>query len=140
MTREILHDLGFIGHYLHIHTGGRGGKQFMLATLHENCGHLTQRDLLERTNISPAALSEVLAKLEGEGFIVREPCTHDRRQLTIELTPEGEVAAARIRKERQQFEEKSLACLAPEEQAQLKVLLDRLTVYWQHMEKEEVSA
>ena len=140
MTREILHDLGFFGHYLHIHTGGRGGKQFMLATLHESGGRLTQRELLERTNISPAALSEVLAKLEGEGFIEREPCTHDRRQLTIELTSEGEVAAARIRKERQQFEERSLACLTPAEQKQLKVLLHKLATHWRQIEKEEVSA
>lgn len=140
MTREILHDLGFFGHYLHMHTGGRGGKQFMLATLHKNGGHLTQRELLDRTNISPAALSEVLAKLEGEELIVREPCTHDRRQLLIELTPQGEVCAARMCAEREQFEEEALACLTIEEQEQLKVLLDKLAVHWRHMEVKGVNA
>lgn len=140
MTRELLHDLGFFGHYLHVHTGGRGGKQFVLATLHKSGGQLTQRELLERTNISPAALSEVVTKLEGEGLISREPCEHDRRQLLIELTPEGEGCAARMRQEREAFEDEAFACLTPDEQDQLVTLLARLKDHWKHLEESEVSA
>lgn len=140
MTKDILRDLGFFGHYLHVHAGGRGGKQFVLGELSKSDGELTQRDLLVRTNISPAALSEVLAKLEGEGLISRKPCEHDRRQLTIELTSEGEVLAARRRLEREEFERRAFSCLEPEEQEQLKVLLDRLVTHWKHIENEEVGA
>lgn len=140
MTNAILHDLGFFGHYLHVHAGGRGGKQFVLTTLHKSGGQLTQRELLERTNISPAALSEVLAKLEGGGFIAREPYEHDRRQLLIELTEEGEICAARTFKERKQFEEDALACLTDDEQAQLETLLARLKDHWKRLEEGEVSA
>ncbi|MBR3224098.1 MAG: MarR family transcriptional regulator [Atopobiaceae bacterium] len=139
MKREILHDLGFFGHYLHIHAGGRGGKQFVLAVLHKSGGKLTQRELLEHTNISPAALSEVLAKLEGEGLIARKPCTHDRRQLTIELTQAGKVKAACMRKKRDEFEQQAFACLDQREQEQLKDLLDRLVVHWKKLEDSEVN-
>ena len=139
MTKEILHDLGFFGHYLHIHAGGRGGKQFVLAVLHKSGGKLTQRELLEHTNISPAALSEVLSKLEGEGLIARKPCAHDRRQLTIELTQAGEIKAACMRKKRDEFERQALACLDHREQEQLKDLLDRLVIHWKKLEESEVS-
>ncbi|MDO4797507.1 MAG: MarR family transcriptional regulator [Coriobacteriales bacterium] len=137
MTREILHDLGFFGHYLHMHAGGRGGKQFVLTNLHKNGSTLTQRELLERTNTSPAALSEVLAKLESGGLIVREPYEHDKRQLQIELTQEGEVCAAQMFEQREQFEQRALACLSADEQAQLKELLERLIEHWNHLDEEK---
>ena len=140
MTREILRNLGFFGHYLHIHAGGRGGKQFVLAALHKSDGMLTQRELLERTNISPAALSEVVAKLEGEGLLTREPYEQDRRQQLIRLTAKGEVLAERICAERDEFEQNALGCLSQEEQAQLKDLLDRLAQHWKHLEDGEVNA
>ena len=142
MTRELLHDLGFFGHYLHMHAGGRGGKQFVLTTLHKNSGQLTQRELLERANISPAALSEVVAKLECEGLITREPYKHDRRQLVIELTEEGRYCAERFCKERETFEHNAFACLTPEETQQLQHTLSRLKDHWKQLEKdkEEVSA
>ncbi len=140
MTKEILHDLGFFGHYLHIHAGGRGGKQFVLIALHTNGGHMTQRELLERTNISPAAISEVVAKLESEGLIAREPCEHDRRQLLIELTPKGTDCATRMCAERNEFEQNALTCLTAEEQAQLKDMLNRLVKHWQELEERKVSA
>ncbi|MDO4805608.1 MAG: MarR family transcriptional regulator [Coriobacteriales bacterium] len=140
MTEELLHDLGFFGHYLHMHAGGRGGKQFVLATLHKSGGELTQRELLERTNISPAALSEVVAKLESEGLIAREPYQHDRRQLLIELTNAGEGCAAQMRHKREEFESRAFACLTPTEQAQLASLLAKLKEHWNQLEESEVNA
>lgn len=137
---DILHDLGFFGHYLHLHAGGRGGKQFVLVTLDKHGGHLTQRQLLEQSKISAAALSEVLGKLEGEELLKRTTCTADRRTLDIELTDLGKARAQRIRAEREQFEHDALSCLSAEEQAQLKDLLDKLVIHWKTLEDKEVVA
>ena len=140
MTREILHDLGFFGHYLHKHAGGRGGKQFVLATLHMSGGKLPQRDLLERTNTSPAALSEVLAKLEAEGLIAKEPHEHDKRQSLIVLTSKGACSAEQMCREREDFEAKALACLTPEEQQTLAGLIKTVRKHWESLEESEVRA
>lgn len=140
MTNMILRDLGFFGHYLHVHAGGRGGKPFVLTALYKSNGKLTQRELLERCNISPAALSEVLAKLEGGGLILRKTYEPDRRQLLIELTKEGEVCAEHMHRERERFEETSLSCLTPQEQTQLEDLLERLREHWTHLEENKVNA
>ena len=140
MTQELLHDLGFFGHYLHMHAGGRGGKQFALITLHKNGGQLTQRELLEHASISPAALSEVVAKLECEGLISREPYEHDRRQLLIELTARGQKNAEHLYAEREAFEREAFACLSTEEKQQLRQTLGKLKDHWKHLEKKEVNA
>jgi len=140
MTRAILHDLGFFGHFLHVHAGGRGGKQFVLTALHKHDGRLTQRELLEQSCISPAALSEVVAKLEAEGLIAREPYEHDRRQQLIELTQAGEVRAADICRQRERFEEEALSCLSDDEQEQLQLLLGKIRRHWTAMEEDEVIA
>lgn len=140
MDSDLLHDLGFFGRYLHMHVGGRGGKQSVLARLHRNNGRLTQRELLECTCISPAALSEVLTKLEAEGLVAREPYERDRRQLLIELTPKGLECATRMRRQRDEFEAKAFSCLAPEEKDQLRGLVSRLVEHWNKLEESEVSA
>ena len=139
-ANDILHDLGFFGHYLHVHAGGRGGKQFVLITLDKHGGHLTQRQLLEQSKISSAALSEVLGKLEGEELLRRTPCEEDRRTLDIELTDLGKSRAQQIRMERDQFEVDSLACFSTAERSQLKELLDRLVEHWKTLEDKEVVA
>ena len=97
-TRRALHDLGYLGHYLHVHTGGRNGRQRTLMRLLDE-GPITQRSLLDQSGVSSATLSETLAKLEAEGLLVRERSREDRRQLVLTLTDEGREAAHGIRED-----------------------------------------
>lgn len=131
----VLRHLGFFGHYLHMHEGGRGGKRFVLCTLHKQGGRITQRELLERTRVSSAALSEVLSKLESEKLITREPYEHDRRQLDIELTARGRIEADHIHHERVEFEQTAFECLTQREQADLAQMLERLAAHWKTLEE-----
>ena len=137
---DLLRDLCFFGHYLHMHAGGRGGKQFVLTTLSRNDGHLTQRELLDRSNVSAASLSEVLAKLEGEHLIRRSTCERDRRQLDIELTAEGRDWARHAREERERFEGAAFTCLTIEEQRAFGTLLSRVKDHWSTLDESEASA
>lgn len=137
---EVIHELGYFGHYLHVHEGGRGGKRTVLCLLHKCDGRITQRELLERTNLSPASISEVLAKLEAEHLIRRRPFEADRRQLSVELTRTGREAARHVRKERSDFERSALSCLTEQEQVVLDRLLGRLVTHWKSMEQREVVA
>jgi DNA-binding MarR family transcriptional regulator len=136
LARRVLHDLGFFGHYLHIHAGGRSGQQHILVRLHISGGHMTQRELQEQCSISSASLSEVLSKLEGAELIERTRSDEDRRQLDIALTDEGTRRAITILGERKAFEESCLACLSDEEQGTLIDLLDRLVEHWEELEGE----
>lgn len=92
---RVLRDLGFFGHFLHVHAGGRGGKQYILSRLLRSGGAMTQRELQEHAHVTAAALSEVLAKLETEGLVLRTRSARDRRQLDIALTEGGRVGPSR---------------------------------------------
>ncbi len=137
VEKGILHDLGYFGHFLHVHVGGRSGKQHILSKLLTNNGHHTQRELLEMSCISSAALSEVLSKLEAEGLITRTRSEQDGRQLDIVLTKAGIRHANEVVQNKLAFEKKSMEVLSPKERQQLKGMLDRLAKHWQAIESNE---
>ena len=137
---RLLHDFGFFGHYLHLHAGGRSGKQHILARLLRHGGHLTQRELFAGCQISSAALSEVLAKLEAAGLIERSRSDEDRRQQEVTLTEEGEQLAHQIQQRKWDFEAHASEVLTPDERNQLINMLDRLVDHWNSDTIEEVWA
>ncbi|MGL5174473.1 MAG: MarR family winged helix-turn-helix transcriptional regulator [Olsenella sp.] len=140
-NRRLLHDLGYFGHYLHLHAGGRGGKQFVIISLVLHGGEMSQRDLLEHACISSASLSEVLAKLEAEGLVTRTKSEEDRRLLAVALTEAGREKAEEVLEYKNRFEEESFACFDEQERTQLLDYLDRLVRHWHALEEnEEVPA
>ena len=140
LPRHVLHDLGFFGHYLHLHAGGRSGQQHILVKLHKSGGHMTQRDLQEAAGISSASISEVVAKLECAGLVAKTRSDEDRRQMEIALTEAGDARAQELIGRRRKFEAQCLACLTEEEQQQLVTLLDRLAEHWRGLEGEGACA
>ena len=140
LPRHVLHDLGFFGHYLHLHAGGRSGQQHILVMLYKSDGHMTQRDLQEAAGISSASISEVVSKLECAGLISKTRSDEDRRQVEIALTQEGVTRAQELIERRREFEGQCIACLDEDEQQQLVALLDRLVDHWRGLEGEGACA
>ena len=140
IARRILHDLGYFGHFLHVHAGGRSGKQHILVKLLKNGGSMSQRDLMENSCISSASISEVTAKLEAEGLITRTKSDSDRRQLTLELTDAGIARAEESLASKRAFEQQAFSCLDEQEQLSLLELCDRIFTHWNTIETAEKEA
>ena len=140
VERRILRRLGYFGHFLHVHAGGRGGKQFVLVRLLHCGGQLTQRELQESVGISSAALSEVLAKLEGEGLVVRTRSEQDKRQLDIALTEAGRELACEVARKKIDFEREAFEPLDQARRLELADDLDRLMEHWKLIEQKERGA
>lgn len=134
---RIMRNFGYFGYYLHMHWGGRNGKQHILVELLAHDGEMTQRDLQEVSCITSASLSEVIAKLEAEGLVTRERSETDRRQLTVTLTPEGEHRAHEVIRTRAEFEKRAFDCLGEDEKSELVAVLDRLAARWMELEKDK---
>ncbi len=134
---RIMRNFGYFGYYLHMHWGGRNGKQHILVELLAHDGEMTQRDLQEASCITSASLSEVIAKLEAEGLVTRERSETDRRQLTVTLTPEGERKAREVIRTRAEFERLAFECLSEDEKDELVSMLDRLAASWMELEKDK---
>lgn len=132
-----MRDLGYFGHFLHLHAGGRSGKQHMLERILNEGGIVGQRELQDTVPISSAALSEVLAKLESEGLVTRTRSQSDKRQLDVSLTQAGQAEAKVCAEKRARFEEEAFSVLSEEERTQLLEVLDRLMGHWQKIEEKD---
>lgn len=140
MGHKVIHDLGFFGHFLHFTAGGRSGQKHVITYLSFHDGHMSQRELQDRLEISSGALSEVLAKVEADGLIERTRSEADRRLQEVRLTERGHELALTYAEERGSFEDACLSCFDEAEQAQLLTLLDRLVDHWKALAKERGAA
>jgi DNA-binding MarR family transcriptional regulator len=73
------------------------GQGRVLAALRET-PQIGQKELTERLGMSKQSLAELLAKLEKNGLIAREPSEGDRRSVTIRLLEKGARAAEKLQK------------------------------------------
>ena len=130
-ARRLLWNLGYFGHYLHFHSGGRSGRAAIICLLAKHGGQMSQLELGTYFELKPGSLSEILAKIENAGLIERTRNPEDRRQLVIRLTKKGAQEAAQEQEARVQFRRQAFACLSEEEQNQLVEMLDKIHTHWE---------
>lgn len=130
---RILANLGFCGHYMHFHRGGRSGRAPILYLLEKHGGTMSQQALGASFDLKAGSLSEILSKMEGSGLITRTRDPQDRRQLTVSLTEAGAEAAHLETEARIRFRTRAFSNLTAEEQDQLADLLDRVRSRWEEL-------
>lgn len=108
---------------------GKGSQKRVLIVL-RSTGPITQRELTRQLDIQPGSASEVIAKLENNGLIVRTPSDSDHRTVDIALTEKGRVQAQQAAQQRQQRHEEMFACLTEEEKQTLLTLLQKISADW----------
>ena len=119
------------GRYLNHHWGDGRGSQFRALRILNEQGQLTQRQLQDLMEIQQGSLSEIVKKLEDQGFIAREREPSDRRQLLIRATEEGR-NQSRLRQEKRRRESQELMkALDSAEQERLLELLTKLLDSWE---------
>lgn len=121
--RDISHTMRFLYE-------GKGSQKRILIVLLET-GEITQRVLTERLGIQPGSASEVIAKLENAGLIVRTSSTEDRRTTVVSLTEEGKKQAMEAGEQRERRHEEMFSCLSEEEKLQLLTLLEKINQDWE---------
>lgn len=119
-------------------SGRQRGQNRILGILSEN-PEISQRALQEQLGIEPGSMSEILAKLEEKGFLVKEKDENDRRRMIIRLTEAGRAAAEAEKSEGgKPCAEEIFSSLTAEEQEQLKEMLRKLLTQW-HMERQKLK-
>ena len=90
-------------------------------------GGVRQKALVEELDISPAAVSELVSKLEKDEYVTREVDQSDKRATLIKLTDLGKARAAELADERNERFSKAFTALTDKEKDQLLKLLEKLT-------------
>lgn len=125
VPRTALGKLALCGRLAEQHRGRRRGQMHILRILEEN-GSMSQRVLQELLRIQPGSMSEIAAKLEAAGLILRERSEEDRRRVTVSITEKGKETLAAQPKGAPD----TLEPLTEEEQETLSALLDKLIAAW----------
>lgn len=119
----------FCGHLLyHRHPLNMSQNRILLMLKRE--GPLKQKDLLERMNIKPGSLSEIISKIEAGGYVVRRQCSNDKRSLELILTDAGIERAEIFAKEQRDMAKELFADLSQEEKDELFRILGMLESKW----------
>ncbi len=77
--------------------------------------------------MNPSSMSEMISKLEHDGYVKRTVDPSDKRATLITLTELGEARAAELSDERNERFSRLFANLTEEEKEQLVTLLEKLT-------------
>lgn len=107
------------------------GQARILQLLQERDG-TSQKELQEQLGIQPGSMSEIAAKLEGKGLILRQRDEADRRKILLSITAQGREWLSRqdeahIRQRRAAL----FSTLTETEQSYLRDVLDKLAADWE---------
>ena len=94
-------------------------------------GPLTQRVLQEKLGIQPGSMSEISAKLEHKGFLIREKDPSDKRKILLTLTEAGREDVEQYQRQAAKKHFSYFNALTIDEQQQLSQLLEKLLAQWQ---------
>jgi len=116
------------GHRLRGHMekiGLHRGQGFALIHLWHNDG-MSQRDLARSMHISPASVTNMLQRMERDGWIERERDETDQRVVRVHLTEKAQKTRIQAKRVFQEMEDALNAVYTAEEQSTLKRLLTKL--------------
>jgi DNA-binding MarR family transcriptional regulator len=126
--------MGLRAAYLTMHRRANGAfapfgltaDQFVLLTALAAGDGVTQKELGRRTHADPNTMSEMLARLERRGLVVRERHADDGRALRVSLTEAGRAAQRRALDGVATFCEALAGFVPPDEVEQLLSQLNRI--------------
>lgn len=102
------------------------GRVRLMNMLKEN-GELSQREIAEKLDIRPQSLSELLVKMENDGFISRRQDEDDKRVTLVALTEKGGEQLVILRQANREHAEKLFSPLTDEEKDTFLAILKKLT-------------
>lgn len=126
---ELMLRMRFCGHLLY-HRNPLNMSQNRILLMLKREGPLKQKDLLERMNIKPGSLSEIISKIEAGGYVVRQQCPDDKRSLELILTDAGINRAEVFEKEQRDMAAELFSELTAEEKNELFRILGMLEAKW----------
>ena len=103
------------------------GRERVLNVIGSYENGVRQKVLTEELRINPSSVSEMISKLENDGYVKRTVDPTDKRATLISLTELGEARAAELQYEKNEKLDKAFGNLTDDEKEQLIALLEKLT-------------
>ena len=92
----------------------------------ENPDGIRQKDIVEKAGIGQSSVSELINKLEDDGYVERKVDPSDKRATLLFLTEKGQARALEVEDERKEFLADAFAKISDEEKQTLSDIMDKL--------------
>ncbi|KUL25215.1 MarR family winged helix-turn-helix transcriptional regulator [Actinoplanes awajinensis] len=90
------------------------GQELLLMHLLDRDGQ-SQSELIESLGLDHSTISKALRRMQDAGLVLRQPATHDRRVMVVQLTDKGRAMREPIAALWQTLEETSVRTLSPQQ-------------------------
>lgn len=104
-------------------------EQFRLLFLIAENDGIIQRDLVEKMDVRPSSMTQMIAKMEQLGLVSRKQDEKDQRVMHIFLTEQGKTAVAESQKTSEKLVDTMFAGLTDEEVGQMLQLTEKLCTH-----------
>lgn len=111
------------------------GIMRLMKTLSEN-DSVSSRELAELLDIRPSSLTELLARAEKKGMIIRTPDENDKRVTRVSLSEDGKKAIEQMEAPMRSHMEQITACFTDEEKTEFCRLCGKLADHIEQLNKE----
>ena len=101
-------------------------REHMLVLINEKPEGIRQKELIEKAGIGQSSVSELINKLEDDGYIERKVDPSDKRATLLFLTEKGQARALEVENERNEFFSGIFSKLTEEEKQTLSDIMDKL--------------
>lgn len=109
------------------------GELFVLNYLYDHDAIVHPKELSENLSVSTARIASLLKHMEEKNLIVRTPDAEDSRQIIVRLTPDGEHAIQKSRKDVLDYLARTLESLGPDDAREY--IRIQKKIYCNYMEK-----
>jgi DNA-binding MarR family transcriptional regulator len=118
------------GHFIY-HRSIMNQSQNRILVLLSRYGSMSQKELMEKMKIQAGSLSEVLGKLEANGFIEKRRSSDDKRNFKLLPTEKGRAQAEHFERQQAEIAESMFEPLDMREKDELKQILSKLLEKWE---------
>ena len=101
-------------------------RERLLVLVGEKSDGIRQKELVQKTGIGQSSVSELINKLEDDGYIERKIDPSDKRATLLFLTEKGQARAMEVEDERNEFFSDIFSKITDEEKKTLSDILDKL--------------
>jgi len=120
------------GHFIYHRSVMNQSQNRALVLLNRN-GSMGQKELIEKMRIQPGSLSEVLGKLEANGYIEKRRSSGDKRNFELLLTEKGRAQAELFERRQAEIAESMFEPLDMREKGELRRILSKLLEKWENL-------
>lgn len=101
-------------------------RERLLVIIGEEPKGIRQKAIIDKVGLGQSSVSELINKLEDDGYVERKVDPSDKRATLLFLTEKGQARALEVEDERKEFFSEIFAKLTEEEKETLSAIMDKL--------------